>query len=140
MNAVNPLRGVLAIGLLVLLGLAVAAPWTLSQFPLFVAALSAAFGRICHQEPGRALLVEGMPSLLCARCLGTFAGGFVALLAPARLSKRGVLVLLAIGAAAWLLEAGSGPWPAEARLLAGTTIGLALAAPLAEASKPRILC
>jgi hypothetical protein len=48
--------------------------------------------------------------------------------------------LLALGAAAWLLEAGLGPWPAAVRLLAGTTIGLALAAPLAEASKPRILC
>ncbi len=140
MTAVSPLRGLLAIGVLSLLGLAVAAPWALSQFPLLLAGLSAAFGQICHQEPSRALLVEGLPTLLCARCLGVFAGASAAFLVPARLSKKAVLLLLAIGAAAWLLEAAWGAWPAAARLLAGTTIGLALAAPLAEASKPQILC
>jgi len=134
------MRGVLAIGILSVLGLAVAAPWMLSQFPLLLAGLSAAFGHICHQEPSRALLIEGLPGLLCARCLGAFTGGFIAFLVPARLSKNGALMLLAVGAAAWLLEAGMGPWPAEVRLLAGTTIGLALIAPLAEASEPQILC
>jgi hypothetical protein len=140
MTAASPLRGILAIGILSVLGLAAAAPWALSQFPLFLAGLSAAFGPICHQEPSRALLVEGLPSLLCARCLGAFAGGSVAFLVPARLSKSWVLKLLAAGAAAWLLEAGWGPWPAEARLLAGSAIGLALMAPLREACESRILC
>ena len=139
MTAVSLLRGVLAIGVLSLLGLALTAPWALSQFPLLLAGLSTAFGQICHQEPSRVLLVEGVPSLLCARCLGTFAGGSVALIVPSRLSKNYVLGLLAAGAAAWLLEAGLGPWPAEARLLAGSAIGLALAAPLREASQPRIV-
>lgn len=134
------LRGGLAIGILALLGLALTAPWALTESPLLLAALSTAFGQICHQEPSRALLVAGLPSLLCARCLGAFMGGFVAFLMPARLSKNGALLLLATGAAAWLLEAVMGPWPAAARLLAGTMIGLALVAPLAEASKPRILC
>ena len=140
MTAVSLPRGILAIGILALLGLAAAAPWALSQSPLLLAGLSAAFGQICHQEPSRALLVEGLPSLLCARCLGAFAGGSAAVLMSTRLSKNWVLRLLAAGAAAWLLEAGLGPWPAEARLLAGSTIGLALTAPFAEASKPKILC
>jgi hypothetical protein len=140
MTAASLLRGVLAIGILALLGLAIAAPRAFAEFPLLLAGLAAAFGQICHQEPSRALLVEGLPSLLCARCLGAFAGGSVALLAPARLSKNGALALLALGAAAWLAEAGLGPWPAAARLLAGTAIGLALMAPLREACKPRILC
>jgi hypothetical protein len=140
MSAVSPWRGVPAIGILTLLALALAAPWALGQSPLLLAGLSAAFGQICHQEPSRALLVEGMPSLLCARCLGTFAGGSAVFLAPVRLSKSWTLALLAVGGAAWLAEAAWGPWPAEARLLAGTAIGFALAAPLAEGCRPRILC
>jgi hypothetical protein len=140
MTAVSLLRGTLAIGILALLGLAVTGPWALSQFPLFLAGLSAAFGQICHQETSRALFIEGLPSLLCARCSGAFAGGSVAFLLPTRLPRNWVLGFLAAGAAAWLLEAGLGLWPAEARLLAGSAIGLALAAPLAEASKPQILC
>lgn len=134
------LRGVFAFGILAVLGLALTAPWALAESPLLLAGLSRAFGRICHQDPSRALLVDGLPSLLCARCLGTLTGGLAAFLVPARLSKSGVLVLLAAGATAWLLEAGLGPWPAVVRLLAGTTIGLALIAPLAEAFKRQILC
>ena len=111
-----------------------------TEFPLVLAGLSAAFGQICHQDPSRALLAEGPPSLLCARCLGTLAGGVAALLLSPRLSRDAMLSLLAIGAAAWLAEAGWGPWPAEARMLAGTTIGLALVAPFAEAYPPRTLC
>lgn len=134
------LRGSLALGILSLLALALAAPSAFSQVPLLLTALSTAFGAICHQEPSRALLVEGLPSLLCARCLGTFAGGAAAFLIPACLSKRFVLGLLATGAAAWLVEAASQPWPAEVRLLAGVAIGVALAAPVAEACRPRVLC
>lgn len=140
MTSAGLLRGLLALGTLSVLGLALTAPWALSHFPLLPAALSTAFSLICHQEPGRALLVKGFPSLLCARCLGAFAGGTAAFLLPSQLSKKRVLAMLGLGAAAWLAEAGLGPWPAEARLLAGTTIGFALAAPLAEACKPRILC
>ena len=93
MTGASPLRGVLALGILSLLGLALAAPWARSQFPLLLAGLSAAFGQICHQEPSRALLVEGLPSLLCARCLGTFAGGSIAfLLAGTAVEERGALV------------------------------------------------
>jgi hypothetical protein len=140
MTGASLLRGLLALGTLSLLGLALAAPWTFSQCPLLFAALSLTFGQICHQETSRALLVEGLPSLLCARCLGAFAGGSVAFLLLARVSKKWLLAMLTMGAAAWLAEAGLGPWPAEARLLAGTTIGLALAAPAAEACGPRVLC
>lgn len=140
MTAAGLARGGAALVILSLFGLALAAPSALSQVPLLLAALSTAFGGICHQDPSRALLVEGLPSLLCARCLGTFAGGAVAFLLPARLSKKFVLAVLTLGAAAWLAEAASGPWPAEARLLAGATIGLALAAPAAEACRPRVLC
>ena len=140
MTGASLLRGLLALGTLSLLGLALAAPWAFWEFPLLLAALSATFGQICHQEASRALLVEGLPSLLCARCLGAFAGGSVAFLVPARLSKNWLLAMLMMGAAAWLAEAGSGPWPAEARLLAGATIGLALATPVAEACRPQVLC
>ena len=42
MTAVSLLRGVLAIGVLSLLGLALTAPWALSQFPLLLAGLSTA--------------------------------------------------------------------------------------------------
>ncbi len=104
------LRGLLALVILSLLGLALAAPSAFSQVPLLLTALSTAFGAICHQEPARALLVEGLPSLLCARCLGAFAGGAAAFLLPICLSKRFVLTLLAMGAAAWLVEAASQPW------------------------------
>jgi len=140
MSSAGLLRVIFGIGVLILITLPGAAPAMLSPFPLFLAGLSSAFGQICHQEPSRALLVGGVPSLLCARCLGAFAGYALVLLAPARLSKPQTLTALAVGASAWFLEAVLGPWPSEARLLAGSAIGLALAAPLAEACEPRILC
>jgi uncharacterized membrane protein len=43
--------------------------------------LRAAYGRVCHQMPGRSLWVLGYPMTVCARCLGIYLGCVAGLLA-----------------------------------------------------------
>lgn len=133
-------RWSLGIGATVLLVLAAYAPVLLAEVPAVGAAIYAGLSSICHQDPSRGFLVAGLPTALCARCLGVCAGAVLALLSPLRFSRKQLIGLLTLAAAVWLAEALAAGWPAEVRFLAGTPLGIALAAPLAEASRRTVLC
>ncbi len=133
-------RWSLGVGATALLVLAVYAPEILAEAPAVGAAIYAGLSSICHQDPSRGFFVAGLPTALCARCLGVCSGAALAFLSPLRFSRKQLIGLLTLAVAAWLVEALAAGWPGELRFLAGTPLGIALAAPLAEASRRTVLC
>ncbi len=57
------------------------------------------YAPVCHQQPDRCLQIGGAPMAVCARCLGLYAGGTLALLAAALGAWRSPRALLAAAVA-----------------------------------------
>ncbi|HVX67016.1 MAG TPA: DUF2085 domain-containing protein [Bryobacteraceae bacterium] len=110
---------VLACAALALAGIAFA-PW--------VPSLRLAFSMVCHQQPDRCFEWSGGPVVVCARCLGVYAGLLAASAWPVRAPGAALWGLAAVNGLDWLLNAApNGPrfalalvftWLAAARLLA----------------------
>lgn len=57
-------------------------PWALALAGVEDPALVAAFHPLCHQIPERALVIWGVPMLVCSRCAGIYAGVALGVLRP----------------------------------------------------------
>jgi uncharacterized membrane protein len=94
-------------------------------------AIYAAFGWVCHQQPGRSWHLAGLPLAVCVRCLGLYAGALASAAAGWRFHRRAALAALAVLAADWALEAAGlfGPrpvWRFATGLVAGALSAAAL--------------
>jgi uncharacterized membrane protein len=108
--------------------------------PIAALALSAFFSKICHQRPDRVLYLFGVPSAVCVRCLGIYAGAALGGLFRVNrgFALRGLgasLVLNILDVAAETIGLHSNL--PLLRLLIGATIGFAAGA-LLSAESPSI--
>jgi uncharacterized membrane protein len=51
-----------------------AAPLLAASHPFAAWIIRSFFSRLCHQNPARSFLVEGVPAAVCVRCLGIYLG------------------------------------------------------------------
>lgn len=87
-----------------------------------------AFSAVCHQSEARSFWWLGSPLPVCARCLGAYAGLWLAAARPLRLPRKALWALAALNFADWLLGAAPNvpravlgfalAWPAASELLA----------------------
>lgn len=49
------------------------------QFRTLYPLAKVSYGRVCHQNPDKSFLVNGLHFLVCARCTGIYLGGFIAM-------------------------------------------------------------
>lgn len=123
-----------------LLVVAVLAPLTIGGSAPISVAIYASLSSFCHQDPSRGFLLAGLPTALCSRCIGALMGAVLGLAMSLEFSTPTIARMLLLSSVAWLGEALTAEWPAIVRLLAGVPIGLALAAPIVEASRRSTLC
>ena len=78
------------------------------------AAVYAAFGWVCHQEPERSWELTGRPLAVCVRCLGLYLGALAGSVVGLRFWRGMALGMLGVVGVDWLVEAagytGSRPW------------------------------
>jgi uncharacterized membrane protein len=122
-----------------------AAPLLASTHPIAALILHDFFSHLCHQNPARSFLLQGVPIAVCVRCLGIYAG--VALSTLKSLKKPLPLNLLLVTISLNLLDvaAESLGWHGDLplpRFLLGLSLGLAtgliLFRSLAAKSKPAV--
>jgi uncharacterized membrane protein len=122
----NLLKLKLSLGILGLALTPLAAPLLARSHPLFALLIRSFFSRLCHQDPARSFMVEGLPAAVCVRCLGIYCGAALAPLlrvveAPARrLLAMALLLNLLDVASATLHWHGDLPLP---RFLLGVMLG-----------------
>ncbi len=113
---------------LVVCTLALLTVWVVKTPPGLLGKADAVGYAVCHRAPARSFILGDRPMPLCARCSGTFLGGFMALIFMTRLGRRGDLpdtkTSLMLGA--FLVGFGLDGLNSFARVIPGVAGGLPL--------------
>jgi uncharacterized membrane protein len=112
----------------------VTAPLAFGHEPRVMAApVYAMASRICHQQPARSFVVQGVQMPVCARCFGLYLAGTVGALAGwvgrsgRRISRTRTMIMAAAlpTAVTWILEAtGLVAFGNAARFVAALPLGI----------------
>lgn len=93
--------------------------------------------RFCHQDPARSWSLFGAVLPVCVRCLGVYAGAFLAALAAARFSKPLFAGAVALCVITWVGEVGNLLANlAEVRFATGLMLGYTAVAALTGCTIP----